>query len=107
VNKRLELGAYYSHYGINWVVTAPGQVESPSVSAPDRHLYDKVVAARFDLTSYWYAKVEGHFMDGYAGFMYPDGFYPQVNSIGACPQNQCQPLQPNTNALVVKTGFYF
>lgn len=107
VNKRVEFGGYYSHFGENWIVTVPGQVESPSESAPDRHLYDKVITARVDLKKYWYAKVEGHFMDGYAGFMYPDGFYPQVNQIGACPQNQCQALRPNTNALVVKTGVYF
>ena len=79
-------------------MTAPGQVEAPNVSSPDRHLYDKVVTARFDMKNYWYAKVEGHFMDGYAGFQYPDGFYPQANPNG---------LKPDTNALVVKTGFNF
>jgi hypothetical protein len=107
VNKRLAFGGYYSHFIVNWVVTAPGQFESPSESAPDRHLYDKVITARVDLNRFWYAKVEGHFMDGYAGFFYPDGFYPQVNEQGACPQNQCQALQPNTIGLVVKTGLYF
>ena len=107
VNKRLELGSYYSHFDIDWVVNVPGQVESASASAPDRHLYDKAVTARLDLKNYWYAKVEGHFMDGYAGFMYPDGFYPQVNSAGACAGNLCSSLKPNTNALVVKTGVNF
>jgi hypothetical protein len=43
-------------------------------------------------------KVEGHFMDGYGIALYPDGFYPQQNRQG---------FQPNTNALVVKTGFHF
>ena len=98
VAKRVELGGYYSHFDIDWIVSAPGQVEAPSVSSPDRHVYDKVVTARVDLKNYWYAKVEGHFMDGYAGFQYPDGFYPQVNPNG---------LKPDTNALVVKTGFNF
>jgi len=44
-------------------------------------------------------KVEGHFMDGYGvpGY-YPDGFYYVDNLQG---------LKPNTNALVVKTGFNF
>lgn len=107
LTKRLAVGAYYSHYIIDWLVTVPGQVESPSVSAPDRHLYDKVVSLRIDLTSNWYAKVEGHFMDGYAGFFYPDGFYPAVNQIGACPENQCQPLKPTTNGLVIRTGWSF
>jgi hypothetical protein len=98
VAKHLQLGAYYSHFDLNWIVTAPGQVEAPSVSSPDRHLYDKVVCARFDITSNWYVKVEGHFMNGYGGFMYPDGFYPQVNPQG---------LKPNTIGLIVKTGFNF
>ena len=56
------------------------------------------MTARINLKNYWYAKVEGHFMDGYAGFMYPDGFYPQVNPQG---------LKPNTNGVVVRTGMYF
>jgi hypothetical protein len=108
LNKRLEFGAYYSHFIIDWVVTAPDQVEAPSVSSPDRHLYDKVVTARLNLKNYWYAKVEGHFMDGYAGFMYPDGFYPQVNeAAGPCPGNLCSSIKPNTNALVLRTGFNF
>ena len=108
VSKHVELGGYYSHFQVNWIVTAPNQVEAPDVSSPDRHLYDKVVTARFDIKNWWYAKVEGHFMDGYAGFMYPDGFYPQVNEApGACPGNLCSSIQPNTNALVVKTGFNF
>jgi hypothetical protein len=46
-------------------------------------------------------------MDGYAGFMYPDGFYPVVNQIGACPDNQCLALKPKTNALVIRTGWSF
>jgi hypothetical protein len=107
LSKRLAVGAYYSHYVIDWVVTAPGQVESPSTSAPDRHLYDKVAALRFDITSNWYAKIEGHFMDGYGGFQYPDGFYPVVNQMGACPNGQCQALKPKTNALVIRTGWSF
>jgi hypothetical protein len=98
VAKRLELGSYYSHFGINWYTDVPGQVESPSESAPDRHLYDKVVTARFDLTSSLYLKIEGHLMNGYGGFLYPDGFYPQVNPQG---------LKPNTNALVALTGWSF
>jgi len=107
LSKRVEVGGYYSHTVDNWVVTVPRQVESPNVSDPDHHLYDKAISARIDLKDWWYAKVEGHFMDGYAGFMYPDGFYPQVNSIGACPNNACSPLEPSTNAVIVKSGFYF
>jgi hypothetical protein len=98
LSKRFALGAYYSHFVVDWYATIPNYAESPSTSSPDRHLYDKVVALRFDVTSNWYAKVEGHFMDGYAGFKYPDGFYPLVNPQG---------LKPNTNALVIRTGWSF
>lgn len=98
INKRLELGSYYSHFIINGNINVPGQSFSPSVSDPDRHLYDKVVTARIDLKRFWYAKIEGHFMDGYGGYYYPDGFYPMVNPQG---------VTPNTNALVIKSGLYF
>jgi hypothetical protein len=98
INKRLELGSYYSHYTISGNIDAPGQSFAASVSDPSRHLYDKVVTARIDLKNYWYVKVEGHFMDGYGGFYYPDGFYPMVNPQG---------VQPNTNALMVRTGMSF
>jgi hypothetical protein len=68
------------------------------VSDPSRHLYDKVVTARFDMPHNLYAKIEGHFMDGYGGYYYPDGFYPMVNPNG---------VTPNTNALVLKSGINF
>jgi hypothetical protein len=37
-------------------------------------------------------------MNGYEYSSYPDGFYPQVNPQG---------FEPNTNALVIKTGINF
>jgi hypothetical protein len=101
VNKWSEFGGYYSHFDENWIVTVPGQVQAPSASDPSRHIYDKVITARFDLYTHWYVKAEGHFMDGNAAGnnpMYPDGFYTQVNPQG---------LKPNTNALVVRAGFSF
>ena len=98
VNKWLEGGAYYSHYTIGGSITAPGQSFPASVSDPSRHLYDKVVTARFDLPRNFYAKIEGHFMDGYGGYYYPDGFYPMVNPNG---------VSANTNALVLKSGISF
>jgi hypothetical protein len=61
-------------------------------------MYDKVITARVDLNRFWNLTVEGHFMDGYASGSYPEGFYPQVNPQG---------FQPNTDALVVKTGINF
>ncbi len=101
VNKWFEFGGYYSHFGEDWIITVPGQVEAPSESDPSRHIYDKVITARFDLKTRWYIKTEGHFMDGNAAGtnpQYPDGFYPQVNPQG---------IKPNTNALVVRAGFSF
>jgi len=101
VNRWFEFGGYYSHFDLGWIVTAPGQFDAASVSDPSRHLYDKVITARFDLKQHWYAKVEGHFMDGNAAGnnpQYPNGFYTQVNPQG---------IKPNTNALVVRTGFSF
>ena len=66
---------------------------------PDNHLYDKVVTARVDLNSHWNVKVEGHFMDGYgAPTMYPVGFYTPDNPKG---------LKPQTNLLLIRTGWNF
>ena len=101
VNKWFEFGGYYSHVDEDWIITVPGQVEAPSESDPSRHIYDKVVTARFDMYTHWYLKVEGHFMDGNAAGtnpQYPEGFYTQDNPQG---------LKPNTNALVVRAGFSF
>ena len=97
VSKRLEFGTYYSRFTDHWFGTTP-QIPPPSQSDPARHLYDKVVTARVDLTRYWNVKVEGHFMDGWAGTMYPDGFYPPDNPQG---------LAPKTNLLVIRTGWNF
>lgn len=101
VGKRLELGSYYSHYtvrsgatGVALLILAP----QTDTSLPQNHVYDKVVAGRVDLNRFLYLKVEGHFMDGYGIGPYPDGFYPQQNAHG---------FRPNTNALVLKTGFHF
>jgi hypothetical protein len=101
VNKWFEFGGYYSHFGEDWIVTAPGQFEAPSESDPSRHIYDKVITARFDMYTHWYVKAEGHFMNGNAAGtnpQYPDGFYPQVNPQG---------LKPNTSAIVLRAGFSF
>jgi hypothetical protein len=98
ITPRLAVGGYYSRFTIGGSIDVPGQSFAASVSDPSRHLDDKVVAARFDLTKYWYAKVEGHFVNGYGGFYYPDGFYPAVNPNG---------VQATTNGVVLRTGMYF
>jgi len=101
VTKRLVLGSYYSRYLVTSVAGgllasyAPHQIDT---SLPANHIYDKVISARIDLKRYWNVKVEGHFMNGYEYSSYPDGFYPQVNPQG---------FEPNTNALVIKTGINF
>lgn len=99
ISKRLELGAYYSRWAISWVNTMPGLVQAASQNSPDRHLYDKVVTARFDLNRHWNLKIEGHFMDGYGGlWAYPSGFYAADNPQG---------LNPRTHLLLIRTGWDF
>jgi hypothetical protein len=74
-------------------------VPAASQESPDRHLYDKVIAARVDLNRHWNFKVEGHFMDGYGCVnVYPSGFYTQDNPQG---------LKPRTNLLLIRTGWNF
>lgn len=90
--KRLEVGSYYSRYTIDDNGTG-------STSMPANHIYDKVVSGRVDLNRFWNLKIEGHFMDGYGYGAYPDGFYASLAN-----QNS---FKPQTNALVLKTGFHF
>jgi hypothetical protein len=99
--KRLALGSYYSRYTVTSIPGGPDASYVPDqtdTSLPANHIYDKVVSARVDLNKFWNVKVEGHFMNGYGSGFYPGGFYPQQNAQG---------FQPNTNALVVKTGVNF
>jgi hypothetical protein len=100
--KRLQVGSYYSRYSITDTIggalAAGGFQSQTDTDLPQNHIYDKVVTGRVDLNRFWYVKVEGHFMNGFGASNYPDGFYPQVNSMG---------FKPNTDALVVKTGFNF
>ncbi len=102
VVKRLALGSYYSRYTITDIpiagALAPFAPHDTDTSLPGNHIYDKVVTARVDLKRYWNVKAEGHFMDGYAGSVFPSGFYPQVNPQG---------FQAKTNALVMKTSVNF
>jgi hypothetical protein len=99
--KRLQIGSYYSRYTITNVVRGPLSAFYPSAtdtSLPGNHDYDKVITGRVDLTRFWNAKIEGHFMNGYGSGPYPNGFYTQVNPQG---------FTPNTDALVVKTSINF
>jgi len=101
VAKRLDFGAYYSHYAIVSIIGGALSQFVPSqtdTSLPANHIYDKVITGRILLRKYWDAKIEGHFMDGFGSSTYPDGFYLQANANG---------FKPKTNALVVKTSFSF
>jgi len=89
VNKWLELGSYDSHYYANW---------RQPLSPPANHIFDKVVTARVDFDPHWYLKLEGHLMNGYAASNNAHGFYGQTNPLG---------LKPDTNMLVVMTGFNY
>ena len=93
----LELGSYYSRYRLD---AQPGPIGGAPPPIPATgHVYDKVVAARFDFNRFFALKVEGHFMDGVGNIgMYPAGFYAQDNPNG---------FKPNTNLLVTRFGFNF
>ena len=99
--RKVQVGTYYSHYTMTNAVAGPIQAVFPAqtdTSVPANHIYDKVISGRVDLNRFWNVKIEGHFMDGYGTGPYPNGFYPQVNPTG---------FKPNTNALILKTGFHF
>lgn len=99
--KRFQIGSYYSRYTITNIVTGAFAIFYPpatDTSLPANHDYDKVITGRVDLNKFWNMKIEGHFINGYGSGPYPNGFYTQVNPQG---------FQPNTNALVAKTGVNF
>ena len=88
-SKYLEVGSYYSHYVYN--------INLPAAPA-NNHIYDKVVSARVDVTSWWNVKVEGHFIDGTGSATFAHGFYRRDNPGG---------FKPTTNMLVIRTGVNF
>jgi len=80
---KLRVGGYYSHY-IN------GNTDQ---SIAKNYSKDWTVSGRYDFTPHFYAKVEGHFIDGTAL-----GYYTSTNPNG---------LQPKTTALAGRVGFTF
>lgn len=80
---KLQVGVYRTQY----VLTNADE------SDPDNYFRDWVASSRFDFNSHWYAKLEGHFMDG-AGL----GFYDSNNPNGVAPR---------TRLVVAKVGFVF
>jgi hypothetical protein len=92
-NHLVEVGSYYSHF-------APNQ--NVDISLPGNHIYDKVVTAKFDVKSFWTVKVEAHFIDGYGQIDSARGFYDGF----AGPSGDAT-IKPQTNMLLVRTGFSF
>jgi hypothetical protein len=89
ISKFVEIGTYYSHY----------HVDTPNAGDPNSsHINDNAATIRIDLTNHWDLKVEEHFMRGYAGTYAAHGFYPSQNPTG---------YKPNTDLLVVRTGWNF
>ncbi len=83
LTKRFQAGSYYSHY-IN---------KALDTSQPANYSKDFVLSERYDFNSYFYAKIEDHFLHG-TGL----GFYQSTNPNG---------MQPNSNILAAKIGFSF
>ena len=89
LNDKVEVGSYYSSYVADTLLDA---------SLDNNHITGRAVTGRFDITSFWNVKVEGHFMDGYGNLTYARGFYRRSNTTG---------LSPETKMLVVRTGINF
>jgi len=83
LSKKVQLGGYYSHY-IN---------KALDTNLPANYSKDRVVSGRYDFNSYFYGKIEGHFLQG-TGL----GYYQSTNPNG---------LKPNSNMLATKVGFSF
>ena len=84
VTPKLQAGAYYTHYLV-------GSADNPS--DPANYFRDWVASGRYDINANFYAKVEGHFIEG--------------NGVGFYAFNNPSGLKPKTNLLVAKIGFTF
>jgi hypothetical protein len=82
-SKKLQVGTYYSHY-VN---------KSQSTQDYVNYSKDWVVSARCNFNSYFYGKLEGHFLHG-TGL----GYYQSTNPNG---------LKSNTKMLAARLGFSF
>jgi len=83
LGKKLQVGAYYSHY-VN---------RAQDTNLPANYSKDWVASGRYDFNPYFYGKIEGHFLHG-TGL----GYYDSTNPNG---------LKPNSNMLAAKIGFSF
>jgi len=87
LSKHWQLGSYYSAF-----------YQGSNLAIPAAHIVDKVASVRFDVTSFWDIKLEGHFINGHASEPSVHGFYALNNPQG---------FVPDTNILVIRTGFEF
>jgi len=94
-SKRFEVGSYYSDYEVSSYQNP--QISKRFTGPGANYIHDPVLTAHFNLTSAWDLKVEGHFMQGIGSNM-AHGFYASSNPQG---------LQPQTNLLVLRTGWNF
>jgi hypothetical protein len=83
VSEKIQVGSYYSHC-VNRAL---------DTSLSENYSKDWVISARYDFNSYFYAKLEDHFLHGTVL-----GYYASTNPNG---------LRPNTNILAAKIGFSF
>lgn len=83
LTKKLQVGTYYSHFSDT----------AGDASLASNYSKDWAVSGRYDFNSYFYAKVEGHFLHG-TGL----GYYASTNPNG---------LSPNSNMLAARIGFNF
>jgi hypothetical protein len=83
LSKKFQAGSYYSHY-VN---------KAADTTQPANYSKDWVVSGRYDFNSYFYGKIEGHFLHGTNL-----GYYTSTNPNG---------LTPNSKMLAAKIGFTF
>jgi hypothetical protein len=82
-DEELQVGSYYN-YSVN---------KAGDTSLPENYYKDWVIAGRYNFNSYFYGKLEGHFLHGTML-----GYYQNTNPNG---------LQPNTSMLAARVGFAF
>jgi hypothetical protein len=83
LRKKIQAGTYYSHF-VN---------KSLDTHLPANYSKDWVISGRYDFNTYFYGKIEGHFLHG-TGL----GYYDSTNLTG---------LKPNSGMLAAKIGFSF
>jgi hypothetical protein len=90
--RKWEMGSYYSRSLIHYT----GPSATPALALT--HILDKVISVRYDVTSFWNVKLEGHFMNGNGLTFFPWGFYSPVNPAG---------FKDKTPLLVARSSWYF